>query len=165
VAASAPLEKGSMPKKVQIIEEMSRSAGVNGMIGGQLLDISVSSEEMTEKILKELIQKKTGALITAAVKIGAILGEADSPQMKAMTEFGENIGLAFQTRDDILDSKEDTQENIQIRPNSVSFLGLKKTEERLKKYVDSGIQALDEAFLESNELRYLANRLLALSDG
>jgi geranylgeranyl diphosphate synthase type II len=165
VAASAPMAQNSPLKKVKIIEEMSRSAGVNGMIGGQLLDISVSSEEMTEKILKELIQKKTGALITAAVKIGALLGEADSSQMNAIIEYGENIGLAFQTRDDIMDAKEDAQGEIQIRPNSVSFFGVKKTEERLKKFIDNGIFALDKASLDSKELRFMAHKLLTVSDG
>ena len=165
VAASAPVAEGSLLKKVKIIEEMSRSAGVNGMIGGQLLDISVSSKEMTETILTELIQKKTGALITASVKIGAILGEASSSQMEAIIEYGKNIGLAFQTRDDILDKKEDTQKNLQMRPNSVSFFGAEKTEERLKKYIDNGICALDKASLDSKELRFLAHKLLSLTGG
>jgi geranylgeranyl diphosphate synthase type II len=132
------------------------------MVGGQLMDITLSPEEITEEDLHELILRKTGALIIASVKIGAILGEASTFQLDAMVEYGRNIGIAFQIRDDILDSIGEEKEN-QSRPSYISFYGREEAENRLKRYIADGIRAFDKTSLQSEELRYLAHRLLSLN--
>lgn len=160
VMASAPLERDPDTIKEQAIAELSRYAGVGGMIGGQLLDVTLTPETISEEAFHELIQKKTGALITASVRIGAILGGAGTSQMEAVTTFGENIGLAFQIRDDLLDSLEDTQREDVNRPNSVSLFGFEGAVEKLDRYVSEGLLVLGKEAFASKELRFLAKKLL-----
>ncbi len=160
ILARAPLKKSLQIKREQIIREISQLAGATGMVGGQLMDIALSPEALTEESFNELILKKTGSLIIASVKTGAILGEANASGLEAVVEYGRNVGLAFQIRDDILDSDKDEHEGSLRRPNSVSLFGLKESERRLKDFVRAARNALDEASLQSEELHYLAARLL-----
>jgi geranylgeranyl diphosphate synthase type II len=165
VLARTPLAEGLESKRELVIKEVSLRAGIDGMIGGQLLDITLSPEEMTAELLEELIQKKTGALILAAVRTGALLGDATDGQLKAVTEYGRNIGLAFQTRDDILDAVEDADPGRQARPNSVSVFGLEEAQARLDRFVRTAVQILEESGIDSPALTYLASRLLETKDG
>lgn len=160
VMASALIEMSPNTKKEQVIAELGRYAGTDGMIGGQLLDITLTPEAISQDLFYELVQKKTGALITVSVRIGAILGGADEPQMEAITLYGEKIGQAFQTRDDLLDSMEDEQKTDIYRPNSVSLFGYDKAIERLEAFVSDGLKALDRGEFASEELRFLAKKLL-----
>ncbi len=162
VLAKAELEERLKPKKDQIMIEVSRLAGVEGMIGGQLMDITLTPLETSEKTFYELALRKTGALIIASVKIGAILGDASASQLEAMVNYGRNIGLAFQIRDDILDSSKKESKDRPFRPNSVLLFGLEDSKRRLKEFVDKAKQALDAAPLDSEELRYLTSKLLEL---
>jgi geranylgeranyl diphosphate synthase type II len=159
--AAAGGEPGENPEgKTAAILELSRAAGFGGMIGGQYLDISRLPEEVDQAYFLELIQKKTGALITAAVRLGGIIGGAGPRQMAALTTYGENVGLAFQTRDDILDQGEDSGKDHISRPNSVHLFGEKETRRRLRAHVAEALGALEREALESEELHYLASLLL-----
>ncbi|MCK4432106.1 MAG: polyprenyl synthetase family protein [Candidatus Aminicenantes bacterium] len=164
VLALTLLDKKLILKKEHVIKEISYFAGAEGMIGGQLLDITLSPEKVSEEKLYELMLKKTGSLIIASVKAGSILGDASPSQLEAILNYGKNIGLAFQIRDDIIDSAEAVLENHLSRPNSVSLFGIEEAEIRLKHHVDAGIRALDKASLESDELRFLASKLLSLKE-
>lgn len=160
IPAAAQLELNPHTKKERAIAELGRYAGTDGMIGGQLLDITLTPEAISQDLFHELVRKKTGALITVSVRIGAILGGADDSQMEAITLYGEKIGLAFQTRDDLLDSMEDERKADIYRPNSVSLFGYDRAVERLEAFVSEGLQALERGAFTSEELRYLANKLL-----
>jgi geranylgeranyl diphosphate synthase type II len=160
IMASAPLKMSPNTKKERAIAELGRHAGIEGMIGGQLLDITLTPEAISQDLFHELIQKKTGALIVVSVRIGAILGGANESQMEAITQFGEKIGLAFQTRDDLLDAIEDAQKADVYRPNSVSLFGFDKAMEMLDAFVSEGLQALERGAFASEELRFLAKKLL-----
>lgn len=164
VIAQAPVRDSLLPRKEQVLKEISRHAGVKGMIGGQLMDISLSREDLTEDTIHELILKKTGGLITAAVKTGAILGGADGPELEAVAEYGRNVGLAFQVRDDIHDSGDEEQDGQSFRPNYVSFFGLETSKQRLKDFVEAARNTLNEASIESEELHWLASKLLELKE-
>jgi geranylgeranyl diphosphate synthase type II len=162
VVASSPRDPNSdtCGKKDQAITELGRHAGTEGMIGGQLLDITLTPEAVSRELFHELVQKKTGALITVSVRIGAILGGANESQMEAVTQYGKNIGLAFQTRDDLKDAMEDTKRKDVYRPNSVSLFGLDESSKRLDAFVAKGLQALVKGDVSSPELRFLAKTLL-----
>ena len=162
ILAQAPLGKSLQNKRGQIILEISQSAGVKGMVGGQFMDITLSQDELTEETYQELILRKTGSLIIASIKTGAILGEAGASELEAAVKYGRNVGLAFQVRDDILDSGQDAQKGSLTRPNYVSLFGLQDSERKLKDFVEAARNALDEASLESEELHYLATKLLEL---
>ena len=88
---------------LQIIQEVSRASGTAGMIGGQVVDIISEQTEPTEELLHYIHNNKTGALIVASVRMGAILGGADKVQREALTVYAHQLGLAFQISDDILD--------------------------------------------------------------
>lgn len=164
VIAQAPVGDSLLPRKEQVLKEISHHAGVKGMIGGQLMDISLSRKDLTENAIHELMQKKTGGLITASVKTGAILGGADGPELEAIVEYGRNIGLAFQVRDDIHDSGEENQDSQPFRPNYVSLFGLETSKQRLKDFVEAARNTLNEASIESEELHWLASKLLELKE-
>jgi geranylgeranyl diphosphate synthase type II len=129
------------------------------MIEGQFMDITLSQGAMTEEIFHKLILKKTGALIVAAVRAGAILGKASPPEFESVSAYGQNIGLAFQVRDDIQDFGDEKKGRKSSRPNYVALLGLQKAEIRLKQFVRAAIEALDATALKAPELRYLAWKL------
>ena len=84
--------------------------------------------------------------------------------MEAITVYGRNIGLAFQTRDDILDAVEDSVPGRQVRPNSVLVFGQEETKARLDRFVRTAVASLEEAGIESPTLGYLATRLLDVKD-
>ena len=87
---------------VKAIGVLSKFSGVNGMIGGQIIDIAIEGKKVDADALKEMYLLKTGALIKAAAKIGCILADREDLSVHA-EKFAENIGLAFQIVDDILD--------------------------------------------------------------
>jgi geranylgeranyl diphosphate synthase type II len=131
-----------------------------GMIGGQLLDITFSAENATEASLGELMLKKTGALITASVRAGALLGGASAAALKAVTVFGENIGLAFQVRDDIHDSAERPKKGAPAGPNYARAFGAERARNRLRFFVGNGLAALDKGKVKAPLLRRLSAQLL-----
>jgi geranylgeranyl diphosphate synthase type II len=160
VLVRAPVSANLQPQKEQLIIEIGHLAGVRGMIGGQLMDITLSPEELTEETMHELILKKTGALIVASVKTGALLGKAGNSEFEAIVQYGRNIGLAFQIRDDILDSEGEEIREKNLSPNYVSLFGRDVSEQRLKSFVGIARSTLEETSLESEELHYLASELL-----
>lgn len=160
VLALAPLEEELLERKNQVIMDIGKLAGIDGMIGGQFMDITLLPEEITEEEFEGLILKKTGALFIASVKMGAILGKASPSELNAMVDYGRNFGIAFQIRDDILDSASESQKPHSPQLNYVSLFGREKAERSLENFVNAAQKTLDEAGLESDELRYLASKLL-----
>ncbi len=163
ILASAPIEAEYATQRERLILEVARSAGVDGMVGGQLLDITLTPDKLSEECLLDLMSRKTGALIMVAVKVGPILAGASPSEFQALVDYGQNIGLAFQMRDDILDLPEASSQTSYLRPNAAAYFGEEEANTRLKAHVQSAIEALDRASLESEELRFLALRLLELN--
>lgn len=91
-------------RKLRIIEELATAAGTHGgMIGGQVFDLEGEGKEPTAERLDAIHRAKTGALLRASVRLGAIYAGATSRQLAALSRYGEHAGLAFQIVDDILD--------------------------------------------------------------
>jgi geranylgeranyl pyrophosphate synthase len=130
------------------------------LIGGQVLDVTLTPKEMTRPKIDDLIRKKTGALITAAVEVGAILGRARPAERKAILEYGRNVGLAFQIRDDILDSRRKKKTTRPERPDYVALAGTKTALERLEGLVGRAVGSLARFSSRAAELRWLAISLL-----
>ena len=91
----------------EVVIEVSRAIGTVGMIGGQVRDVQAEGREVTLSDVENIHRRKTAALITASVKIGAMLANAPRLQVKMLEQFGERLGLAFQIVDDILDVEGD----------------------------------------------------------
>jgi len=85
------------------IHELSAAIGSSGMAGGQCMDLQAEGQCLNGEELRRLHASKTGALLTACVRIGAILGGADDHTLGQLTRYGQRIGLAFQVVDDLLD--------------------------------------------------------------
>jgi geranylgeranyl diphosphate synthase type II len=97
-------------QKIRMVEELSRAAGtVGGMIGGQVHDIEGERKRPTALLLDAIHKAKTGALLRASVRIGAIYAGATQEELAALSEFGEHVGLAFQIVDDVLDVEESSE--------------------------------------------------------
>ncbi|HOK46194.1 MAG TPA: polyprenyl synthetase family protein [Bryobacteraceae bacterium] len=97
-------------RKVRLIRELSTAAGtVGGMIGGQVADLEGERQEPTAELLERIHRAKTGALLRASVRMGAICAGANEAQLDALTCYGEHIGLAFQIVDDILDVEQSSE--------------------------------------------------------
>lgn len=90
-------------KHLEAGKVLGEAAGVNGMIGGQVVDIQSEGKEITMEQLRFIHEKKTGALLKASILVGSIIGGASKEEIEILSEFGSKIGLAFQIIDDILD--------------------------------------------------------------
>jgi geranylgeranyl diphosphate synthase type II len=93
---------------VRVIKEIAEASGSVGLIGGQVADIiSANHEQIDQETMAYIHRHKTGALFRASVRSGAILAGASEKQLKDLTDYAENLGLAFQIVDDILDVEGD----------------------------------------------------------
>src|SRR5438105_9280274 len=97
-------------RKARIIAELATAAGtVGGMIGGQVADLEGEGKAPDAQLLESIHRAKTGALLRASVRMGAIYAGADERQLDAISRYGEHIGLAFQIVDDILDVEQSSE--------------------------------------------------------
>jgi geranylgeranyl diphosphate synthase type II len=97
-------------QKIALVRELATASGtVGGMIGGQVNDIEGEGKFATAALLESIHRAKTGALLRASVRMGAIYAGADDAQLDALTRFGEHVGLAFQIVDDVLDVEQSSE--------------------------------------------------------
>lgn len=163
-------EADSPPKTVvEIICTVSYYSGTEGMIGGQVVDLkNEGAKNLTEDDLIYTHKRKTGALITAASMIGAICAGASEKQKKKIADFSENLGLAFQIKDDILDFTGD--EKVLGKPTGsdeenhkntfVTVLGIDEAEKRLENATAKAKSAIAEFGEKGEFLNALADFLL-----
>ena len=95
--------------RLALISGLAKAGGTHGMIGGQVIDISVSETDRDEALITQLQELKTGALIEYAVRAGATLAEASKDQHIILQNYAQDMGLAFQIKDDILDVEGDAE--------------------------------------------------------
>lgn len=152
------------------LNELFAASGAKGMIGGQVIDIESEGKDVSLETLKKLHLLKTGALIRAAGRIPAALAGADGEQLAAITAYCENLGVAFQIRDDLLDVYGSTEElgkkvgsdEANHKTTYVSLCGLEKSEQLVEEYTKQAVAALDIFGGRAAELKelavYLTNR-------
>lgn len=145
-AASASLSDPM--QTVRAVSELASCAGSLGMVGGQVLDIMSQERELTEQEVIDIQSRKTGALIRAACVLGVLAGGGSEAQIDAASEFAQNLGLAFQIRDDMLDvvgTQEEMGKGVGTDADKNTFVrlyGLEKCEELVKTYTTRAIDAL-----------------------
>ena len=156
-------------KKALVASEMIASAaGPEGMIGGQVVDIINEGKKISEDELKYMHMKKTGELIKVSIVSGAMLGEAPEDDIKKLEKFGENIGLAFQIKDDILDvigSTEKLGKNVlsdeeSNKSNFITMYGLEYCIKECERLTKESIEILDSLSVETIDLKALTKELL-----
>jgi geranylgeranyl diphosphate synthase type II len=110
LAAAAPRFPDREAMLLDIIELLAKAAGYQGMVGGQMLDLMAEGRKITLKEMETVHRLKTGALLTAATRAGALVGGGNRHEVTALTAYGERFGLAFQITDDLLDVEGTTEE-------------------------------------------------------
>jgi len=119
------LMKGCDPtRQVRLIQELAFGSGHAGMVGGQVFDIQAENRDIDLAALQNIHKHKTGMLIRAAVRMGAIAAGANDRQLDDMTGYAEDIGLAFQVADDVLNVT-GTREELGKNPNTDAERGKK----------------------------------------
>jgi geranylgeranyl diphosphate synthase type II len=155
--------------RVKIIEEIARGTGtVNGMIGGQVVDLESEHAKPDAETLEYIHRSKTAALITASVVNGGIYAGASSEQVNQLRSFGQSIGLAFQIVDDILDV---TQTSAQLgktagkdaaseKATYPALFGLDESRKRAAALLQAANQAVESFASRANVLKDLARFLI-----
>ena len=155
--------------RVKIIEEISRGTGtVNGMIGGQVVDLEAERTKTDADTLEYIHRSKTAALITASVVTGGIYAGASSEQVEHLRCFGQAIGLAFQIVDDILDV---TQSSAQLgktagkdiaseKATYPALFGLEESRQKAATLLQTASKAVDQFGARADSLKELARFLV-----
>ena len=160
--------------RVRLVMALARASGLGGMVGGQILDLAAEGRfndvprPETLRDVETLQAMKTGALIRFGAVAGAILGEADEAQLKALDRYGAAVGQAFQIADDLLDiegdaatvGKQTGKDAAAGKATIVGVLGIAKSKERLRALVDEASAAL-APFGERADVLKLAARFVA----
>jgi len=153
---------------IAITREISLASGVFGMVGGQVVDMESEGKDVDLPTLEYIHTHKTGALIRASVRTGAIYAKASEKRLKALTRYGERVGLAFQIADDILDivgSREETGKDVgsdmkKGKKTFPSFYGLEESRKRAKEVADQALDALKDFDRKADPLRELAKYIV-----
>lgn len=156
--------------KLRAISVMAKSSGWDGMIGGQVVDLESEGKKISFEDLRYIHRLKTGALIKASCIMGAILAGADEDVVSRVEKYSENLGIAFQVQDDILDVIADEKElgkpvgsdEKNEKSTYVTICGIDKAKEYSKEYTHLALEEL-EFFGEKGEFlkdltKYLLDR-------
>ncbi|MEP7383736.1 MAG: polyprenyl synthetase family protein [Gemmatimonadota bacterium] len=147
-----------------IVRELMRASGGGGMIGGQLLDLEAEGRALGLEELERIHRGKTGALIEASVRLGALAAHASPSQVEALARYGACLGLAFQITDDVLDVTATTDELGKTAGRDVALnkstypalLGIAGARERAGALIGEALDALRGAEIASEGLEALA---------
>jgi geranylgeranyl pyrophosphate synthase len=151
------------PDRRELLRTLARAAGAGGMVGGQALDLEGEGRALGLEELDALHRAKTGALLTASLRMGALAAGAPAPRLAALDAYGRAIGLAFQVADDILDAtasaealgKNPSDEGLD-KSTYVRHLGVEGARIEARKLVAEAVRALAEGGISSPALVSLA---------
>lgn len=149
IMADRSFSKIAPERVVSVIKEAGTAAGSLGMVGGQVMDIQSAGKDIDLPLLDYIHTHKTGALIRASVRVGAIVAEADKKQVDALTEYGDNIGLAYQIVDDVLDNN-----------TYPVFVGVSTAKQRARDLVRNAIASLEGFDEKADPLREIARYIV-----
>lgn len=161
-------ETGERDLVAPLVEELAQAAGTEGMIGGQVLDMRHMQGAPDLELVREIHARKTGALLVAGVRLGAIASRADEATLERVTTYGRNVGHAFQIVDDVLDvtadaatlgktAGKDVEQGKMTYPACIGVDASRREAERL---VDEGIEAI-AALDTAGDLTAFARFILA----
>ncbi|KIA79906.1 polyprenyl synthetase family protein [Chromobacterium amazonense] len=158
--------------QLEMVRALAHASGHAGMAGGQAIDLASVGQPLTLPELEFMHMLKTGALIRAAVMMGAMAGrELNAQEKEALDAFAKRIGLAFQVVDDILDCEADTatlgktagKDAAHDKPTYVSLLGLAEAKRMAKDLHDQALAALEGFGPQADRLKQLADYIVARS--
>ncbi|CDZ94465.1 polyprenyl synthetase family protein [Pseudomonas saudiphocaensis] len=165
-ALAAPAHNPADPAlRLEMFSSLARAAGPAGMVGGQAIDLGSVAVKLDRQALELMHRHKTGALIVASVRLGALSsGRADEASLAALQQYAEAIGLAFQVQDDILDVESDTAtlgkhqgaDIARDKPTYPALLGMEAAKAYAVELRDIALQALQPFGATAGPLRELA---------
>jgi geranylgeranyl diphosphate synthase type II len=152
----------------QIILEITRAAGSLQLIAGQVADLEAEGKQLAEAELKYIHERKTSALLCCSARLGGMSANCSSAQLKALTDFGYNVGLAFQIIDDILDITQTSEQlgktagkdTAAQKATYPSIVGLEKSRQLARRLTDQAFDALKIFRGKAQALEALAIYLL-----
>ncbi|WMO12748.1 (2E,6E)-farnesyl diphosphate synthase [Pseudoalteromonas piscicida] len=157
--------------QIKMISALAKASGLQGMVGGQALDIAATDRSITIDELERIHKLKTGALLSCAVELGILCGNPElvtEQACNAIRTYGRAIGLAFQVRDDILDVEGDTAvlgkpQGSDIEHNKSTYpalLGLEQAKEKAEQLIDEALDALTKIDGDTEILADLAKYII-----
>jgi geranylgeranyl diphosphate synthase type II len=154
--------------RCQLIVTLAQASGAAGMVAGQDMDLAAENRSISLAELESLHRHKTGALITASVRMGALLTGATAAQQEALARYAQAIGLAFQVQDDILDIESSTEalgkqqgaDLVLNKSTYPSLLGIEQARQRAGDLCEEAIDALDIFDQQADALRSLARYIV-----
>jgi farnesyl diphosphate synthase len=172
VLAAEPALHDSPRIHVEMLRTLAAACGAHGMAGGQALDLAATGTRLTPAELERMHVYKTGALIRASVRLGALGAAcADQAMLVALERYAHCVGLAFQIRDDIIDIESDSatlgktagKDAANAKPTYPAILGMQASRTQLAQLTDDAIAALAPLGAQARELtelaRYVAQRV------
>lgn len=160
-----PEESLRIGKALQIL---GQKAGIYGMIGGQVIDVTSAGKEISKEVLDVIHELKTAALIEAAMMIGAILAGASEEEVQKVERVAHNVGLAFQIQDDVLDVTSSAEvlgkpvgsDEKNEKTTYVTILGIERAREYVKEISEEAIALLQSFSVRNVFLEELIEKLI-----
>jgi len=156
--------------RLTMIQELARASGHQGMAGGQAIDLESVGKSLSLAELENMHRHKTGALIEASVRMGAMTAPGISEStLNTLTSYARALGVAFQVQDDLLDIEGDTEvigkpqgsDAARAKPTYPSLLGLEGARERLEDLLRGALATLQDFGPEADPLRAMADYVVA----
>lgn len=165
---SDPATSGDPFTRSELVQVLAAASGTSGMVGGQALDMAAETEHFDLPAVTRLQNLKTGALLGAAVEMGAVLARVPSEGRSHLRGYARDIGLAFQIADDLLDHEGETaalgkaagKDAAAGKATFVSLLGAERAREQARMLVDQAISHLGSHGSEADLLRAIARYIL-----
>jgi geranylgeranyl pyrophosphate synthase len=162
------LKEGCAERSVNIATLLAQSAGVKGMVGGQVLDLLAEGKKLDLNQIETIAALKTGALLRASVKCGALASGASRQQLELLDRYGKAVGTAFQIIDDLLDYEGKTEETgkpvgiDQERGKATypALIGKESAREKAKALYNDALAALEDLDCPTDLLAALARMLV-----
>jgi geranylgeranyl pyrophosphate synthase len=151
--------------QLEMAHTLSHASGANGMVGGQSIDLAAVDQTLTINQLETMHRLKTGALISASTRLGALsTGIASETQLQSLHQYAGAVGLAFQVQDDILDVISDTatlgkQQGADAalsKPTYISLLGVDAAKQKARQLHEQALDALSAFDYRADNLRHLS---------
>ena len=154
---------------LDLVNEVAQAAGILGMVGGQVVDVESEGKGVDLPTVQYIHTHKTGAMILVSVRVGGKLGGAKEGILKALTRYGEGLGLAFQIADDILNvrgkatlmGKKTGSDLSRGKATYPSVLGVEESKKRAHELVELAVDALSPFGPEADPLREIAHFVIA----
>ena len=156
--------------KLTMVEILSEATGADGMTGGQVMDLEAERIAIDISVLEKIHQRKTGALIKASVKLGAICNpQVQKEHLEILENFADIIGLAFQVQDDILDETSETStlgkpqgsDRAKNKTTYVSLLGIEEAREKTIELSKQALLLIQDLPTPATELREIAEYIIS----